>query len=188
MKRDIIWIEKNIGEYSGNKDIIEYYWNIIGDRYQIKDNKVYLNRELYFKISGSPQGRKFLNRWFKREKRLCKLLPLYSPLGGIYGIWRNKELVYIGMTQRDFNSRWQEHLRYINREMERPSRMKLYGLLDQKDQIDFREILRFDQLKVEGELSRRDMEAIELGLISLYRPIGNIEGIDKEYRFSQNLQ
>lgn len=33
MKRDIIWIEKNIGEYSGNKDIIEYYWNIIGDRY-----------------------------------------------------------------------------------------------------------------------------------------------------------
>lgn len=32
---------------------------------------------------------------------------------GVYGIYINNELVYIGMTMRDFETRWQEHIAKI---------------------------------------------------------------------------
>ena len=44
-------------------------------------------------------------------------------------------------------------------------------------------ISNFD-LKTESELSRRDWESMELGLITLYQPICNQEGKTMMYKFS----
>ncbi len=114
--------------------------------------------------------------------------------GCIYAIYSQdwnyeKTLLYIGLTERELEVRWQEHLKYITNEIEKPSGMsKLYDLLikekNEKGTLICQRLLQFSKIKVNKPLTRQDKEAIECAFIQYYHPIGNTAGIDIPYIFS----
>ena len=118
--------------------------------------------------------------------------------GCIYAIYSQdwnyeKTLLYIGLTERELDIRWKEHLDYMADETKRPFGMsKLYNLLikekDKKGTLICKSLLQFSEIKTNKILTRQDKEAIECAFISYYRPIGNTAGIDIPYLFSNKEQ
>lgn len=62
--------------------------------------------------------------------------------------------------------------------------MVLYKILDKDKDIEFRPLIRVKDIKVEGELTTRDIESMELALITLYQPVGNYQGVKNNYVFN----
>lgn len=101
--------------------------------------------------------------------------------GGIYGIYENNELVYIGMTMRNFQIRWNEHLENIK---EQTNKLPLYRLINPNNQITFKILLNKKYMFSNSEITRRDLEAMEFALIQEHKPKYNFSGRTQEYRFS----
>lgn len=73
-------------------------------------------------IRQQEERRKLLERQSKRNvSQVCN--------GGVYGIYRNGQLIYIGSTV-DFNKRWNEHKNHIKN--------KDYKLIKPEDNIEFK--------------------------------------------------
>lgn len=120
---------------------------------------------------------------YERQKRIKKE-DNQEKDRGIYGLYQNGKLIYIGKTIRSFEERIKEHSDVINGRVEKPQGMILYNLIQPEDTITWEILLNIKDLKVEGKISNRDLEAIELGLISIYKPKGNWQGVKGNYRFS----
>lgn len=102
---------------------------------------------------------------------------------GIYGIYQNGELVYIGKTRRPFEVRWQEHCDILNGKIEKPKGMVLYDNLNaRKDKIEFGILLDCAKIKVAGQITERDLSVMELTMISYFQPKYNWVGVRKEYQ------
>ena len=102
---------------------------------------------------------------------------------GIYGIYQNDKLVYIGKTHRPFEVRWQEHCDILNGKAEKPKGMILYDNLDAKhDKVEFGILLDCSKMKVNGEITERDLNVMELAMISYFKPDYNWVGVRKEYQ------
>lgn len=100
---------------------------------------------------------------------------------GIYGIWFEKELVYIGKTKRNFKRRFQEHLSgikyngdYLYREIRK------FKKENSNKTITFKPILKFN--KNVSNISDRDLSCMEYALISYLKPKLNRDGIIKAYK------
>ena len=102
--------------------------------------------------------------------------------GGIYGIYENDELVYIGMTMRNFQIRWNEHLENIK---EQTSELLLYHLINPDNKITFKILLNKKYMFSNSEITRRDLEAMEFALIQEHQPKYNFAGRNQPYRFSE---
>ena len=50
--------------------------------------------------------------------------------------------------------------------------------------IELKSIIDIKDLKVQGNVRSRDIEAMELALIQLYKPVCNIQGVIQEYKFT----
>lgn len=99
---------------------------------------------------------------------------------GIYGIYYKRQLVYIGKTNVSFKTRFQQHqLALKNRNRDQ----FLYKFLEGKE-VEFKPIINVKDLRVDGKVSNRDIEAMELALITLYKPICNVQGVKIDYVFS----
>lgn len=193
--KDTNWINKNIGVYCTESQIYEYYWSIIGDNYKKANWKgdILIEENIYNQIKDMKnpflKGRTFLNRTFEHGGYSHKIIGTYKNFCrnnaeiGIYGIYQDGVLVYIGKTQRSFEERWKEHLDVINGVKEQ-SNMVLYKILDKDKDIEFRPLIRVKDIKVEGELTTRDIESMELALITLYQPVGNYQGVKNNYVFN----
>ena len=72
------------------------------------------------------------------EKQYNERINKIMDEGGIYGIYENNELVYIGMTMRNFQTRWNEHLENIK---EQTSELPLYHLINPDNKITFKILL-----------------------------------------------
>lgn len=82
--------------------------------------------------------------------------------GGVYGIYRNGQLIYIGSTV-DFNN------------IKEISSLYVYKLLnEQRDSIEFKSIIRGEDLQCDRNITSTDLKTIEFALILLYKPCGNI--------------
>jgi hypothetical protein len=99
---------------------------------------------------------------------------------GIYAIKRKDtdEIIYIGMTTRSFAERCNEHNETFKEDKDDKG-MVLYKKMRAFKEIGidtyFIPLLDVkEDIKVKGELSVRDLEAMELALISLYKPMGNL--------------
>ena len=101
--------------------------------------------------------------------------------GGIYGIYENNELVYIGMTMRNFQIRWNEHLENIK---EQTNELPLYRLINPDNQITFKILLNKKYMFSNSEITRRDLEAMEFALIQEHKPKYNFSGRTQKYIFS----
>lgn len=90
---------------------------------------------------------------------------------GVYGMYRNDELIYVGMTTRSFKQRWKEHRGHIKK---KSNALSVYSLIENNDKIEFK--ILFDAMKNGMPLSDKEVKAIERKYIVQYSPIGNVEG------------
>ena len=102
---------------------------------------------------------------------------------GIYGIYCGEELIYIGQSNNIHNRSIQHRLNIINHE-----NSYLYNLINERISecdvdVCIKPLIVIEKMKVNKEITKRDLKAMELALIDLYKPIGNIEGRIKDYSF-----
>lgn len=101
--------------------------------------------------------------------------------GGVYGIYVNEQLYYIGSTY-DFEKRFKEHQAKLRADSKE---LYVYKLIQKGDVIEYKPLIKTKDVKVERQLERRDIEDMELALITLYQPIGNIAGRLQLYRYHE---
>lgn len=118
----------------------------------------------------------------EREKRQNKNKSKNSSCdnGGIYGIYENDILVYIGMTTRPFEARWKEHQERIEKGS---TELALYGLIDANAKIEFKKLLEVDKMECNDKITKRDLQAMEFALIQEHRPKYNFAGRTQPYQF-----
>lgn len=102
---------------------------------------------------------------------------------GIYGMYYKERLVYIGMTMRAFEDRWKEHIDNI---MQGSKELKLYSYFQPKDinDIQFKILINCKDMQTNSELTRRDVESMELAMINYFRPQYNLSGVSYPYQYS----
>lgn len=96
-------------------------------------------------------------------------------LTGIYGIYVDDELYYIGKTTKGFKDRFQSHKYNLKN-----SDDQLYRILrlekERGKTIVLKPIIIVEQLCVNGKLKPRDINMMELALINEHQPKCNIQG------------
>ena len=118
------------------------------------------------------ERRKLLERQSKKNvSQVCN--------GGVYGVYRNGQLIYIGSTI-DFNKRWNEHKRNIKN---KDYKLYFYKLIKPEDNIEFKILIDGSKLKTDKALTATDLKTMELALITLSQPIGNIAGRLQPFRY-----
>lgn len=103
---------------------------------------------------------------------------------GIYGIYVNEELVYIGMTTTEFGQRFASHKTKMNN---KDGKMYIY-LAERKvlgDTISLKPLFIRENAMTKEEITDRDLMAMELCLIEMYQPQFNIEGRFVHYEFAK---
>ena len=121
----------------------------------------------------------------KEEDRQKKIEKKINADRGIYGIYCDNELIYIGKTDVDFETRFRQHKYAV--ESGSISQYLYKYLVMMKDKgsvITLKPLINIKNLKVKGIIRNRDIEAMELALIQLYQPICNIQGIKQDYEFT----
>lgn len=102
---------------------------------------------------------------------------------GIYGIYVDEELFYIGKTTKSFKDRFQSHKYNLNN-----SNDQLYRVLrlekERGKTIVLKPIIIVEQLCVNGKLKPRDINMMELALIQEHQPKCNIQGKITPYPLS----
>lgn len=99
---------------------------------------------------------------------------------GIYGIYLNGEIVYIGMTVDGFKNRFQSHKnKFNNRDGWMYKELAAYK--DNGGIIELKPIFIAEDALVERTLTKRDLQSMELCLIDIYKPRYNVEGRIKNY-------
>lgn len=197
---DSTWIAAMIGTY--NNPFAEYYWTIIGrNGYKVKDWKgnLSIREDIYTRILNDNtfktySGRKFLNNSFRNKKGYCAyILDTFALITadesgyGIYGIYYTENeleepvLVYIGMTQKGFMSRWQEHMDIFLHQKAAPPGMLIYQHNLDPSKISFSKLINVNELKYEGTIGLQELKAMELACITTLQPKYNIVGISKPY-------
>lgn len=104
---------------------------------------------------------------------------------GIYGMYRNDELIYIGYTMKSFEKRWNEHMVAIKNKIPR-QQLYVYGLIEWGDEIDFKVLIDAQGIETNEPLTERDWQCMELALIQMYQPEGNLAGRTYEYKFTEH--
>lgn len=102
---------------------------------------------------------------------------------GVYGIYENDELVYIGYTMRDFSVRWREHSEAI---IKQDKSQEIYRKINPNSKIEFGILIDVTKMKVDKQLKAQDIECMELALIHLYWPKYNVQGTKIPYKFSND--
>lgn len=193
------WIEKNIGEYYTWDIAIEYFWTIIGDEYYqawngdiiLTENKINEIRNIKEDIV-DLKGTTFLSRKFKYKGKYSHGIDITKkfkkekkkPVSyGVYGIYKDNNLIYIGSTMRDFQERFGEHIQNI---ISKSKELYVYSLLNDEDNISFKILIDIAQLKTNSNITRRDVESMELGLITIYKPPGNLAGNKYEFKYRES--
>ena len=194
--RDKEWINKNIGEYYNFEPCMEYYWTIIEDNYKFtKGGNIILENNIYNYIKNDTKfnikGNIFLGRSFKKygSKRILSgetyFLEEIVKSCGVYGIYVNNELIYIGSTMRNFETRFKEHLDNINGI--KHDGLYVYNLINREDKIEFKKIVDIMLLNTNIPINRKDVESMELALINTFHPRGNLaDGVLYQFKYRED--
>jgi hypothetical protein len=120
----------------------------------------------------------------KREKKQQKKA---NADRGIYGIYCDDQLVYIGKTDVDFKTRFSHHKDcIINKKPEQYLHRYLIMMKENHPdvKITLKPLVNIKDLNTDGKIGNREIEAMELALITIHQPCCNIEGIKKPYKFT----
>lgn len=140
-------------------------------------------RRKYNMFESAKKRKKELQKKDKERKRQ------HEEYGyGIYGIYIENELVYIGKTIVNFNERFNQHKLAMN---DISNNLPIYKELRMAKQMNkniyLRPLIDLSELKVEHhnyEFSNKEIECMEMALIIILKPKCNVEGVYKLYRFS----
>ena len=101
---------------------------------------------------------------------------------GIYGIYVNDELVYIGKTMKGFGERFNNHKYYIKHPDKGGSMYKDLSLLKEAgNHIYMKPLVIIEELKTNRRLTDSEVKAIELSFIYIFKPKYNEEGLIRKY-------
>ena len=109
---------------------------------------------------------------------------------GIYGIYIENELVYIGKTTQSFQKRFNQHKRLIDFPEDSETQYDMYYELAlaraQGKNVQLRPIIIAEYIPYESlyNLTNRDLESMEFALIWCYQPRYNKCGRKKPYRYT----
>ena len=106
---------------------------------------------------------------------------------GIYGIYLDNILIYIGKTTISFRQRFQQH---INRYKTDDSYLHslMHKAKENGKNIEFKPLIIIEDLQIANgvKINERDLNSMELALITIYQPVGNVEGRLKPYKYRNN--
>ena len=187
--RDRKWIENHIGEYYNWEDILSVYWTILDNEHawmkvdwqgNIKIKEGYVD-----KLSALTKKSYVFRRFKNKAGYSCGIEGEYKHLSaadsfGIYGIYKNGSLLYVGMTMRDFELRWNEHKEKIQMGSKE---LKFYSMIKPEDDIEFVRLIDVARLNANITLTERDVKSMELATIALLEPEGNLAGRVCEYKY-----
>ena len=101
---------------------------------------------------------------------------------GIYGIYINDDLIYIGYTE-DFRQRFRNHHTCFNHS-DKPLYQRMRLEKEEGNQVSIKPLINIEELDVlNSKITERDLQAMELALITLYKPPYNYEGVRIPYQF-----
>ena len=109
---------------------------------------------------------------------------------GIYGIYVDNELVYIGKTMQSFQKRFNQHKRLMDYPDDSETQYEMYYELAvaraQGKTVQLRPLIIAEYIPYNSlyELTNRDLESMEFALIWCYRPRFNVCGVNKPYRYT----
>ena len=102
---------------------------------------------------------------------------------GVYGIFEGEELIYIGETMRNFETRMREHNQAMNN---KSSISKMYKYINEnfeEKKFYMRPLVELGiRMWVDRPLTQAEVYAIELGFITCFRPKFNRAGETSVYR------
>lgn len=102
---------------------------------------------------------------------------------GIYGLYRNNQLVYIGSTSRPFKERIREHYQNIQKAIETgKSNFQIYSLFTKNDKVSVSILIDMYEVGYK-QLTERDLRAMELAMITYFAPVGNVSGLKYGFQF-----
>ena len=109
---------------------------------------------------------------------------------GIYGIYVENELVYIGKTTQSFQKRFLQHKHNMDYPDDSETQYDMYyelavaraqGSCIQLRPLFIVEYVPYDSLY---NITNRDLESMEFALIYCYRPRYNIKGVKQPYKYT----
>ena len=110
-------------------------------------------------------------KWRGKDEEYCK--------NGVYGIYKDNVLIYIGSTIISFKKRLAEHNHSL-----KSSKSKLYTYITcHKGDYTMRPMLIVDYIQTKREINAEQLGWMELGLISCFRPFCNISGKNSNFIF-----
>ena len=171
------------------KYIVQIFNILDGTGSIIKGKILEIDKELYLhqilpieQINLTKPFYKYKNKRFNNirliEHKVSSQIPKHY---GIYGIYENDELVYIGYTTREFESRWQEHIEAI---MLQKKTQYVHQQINPSSKIEFGILIDITELKTNKILTVSDIQSMELALIHLYQPKYNVQGVTTKYSYS----
>lgn len=118
------------------------------------------------------------------------LITPISECTGIYGIYVDDVLVYIGKTTQSFQKRFLQHKHNMDYPEDSTTQYDMYyelavaraqGSCIQLRPLFIVEYVPYDSLY---HITNRDLESMEFALIWCYRPRYNIKGIKQPYKYT----
>ena len=106
---------------------------------------------------------------------------------GVYGIFEEDTLIYVGETMRSFKERMKDHNKYMN-EGNKENEMYQYIKENFKEKRFFMRPLVEIETRVNAnrKLTQDEVYAIELGFITCFMPRFNRAGVDVWYKLNKN--
>lgn len=104
---------------------------------------------------------------------------------GVYAIYVNDKIIYIGSTTRTFDIRFNEHQKALL-DLNQPQ-LNVYSLIrilqEAGQTITYKPLIDCSKLQTNKTLTTHDIESMELALIQEHQPVGNIAGLTKPFLY-----
>ena len=141
--------------------------------YYEKENFVLSSGKLYFELGKdiSTQGGTYV--WTLGK--------------GVYGIFEDEELIYVGETMRSFETRMKEHNDLMNQGSKTNDMYEYIKNNFQEYKFYMRPLVEIDlRANTNRELTQNEVYAMELGFITCFRPRFNRAGKDVWYKLNKS--
>lgn len=187
--KDQDWVLKYIGWVSDQTKFLTLaalFNQINSTDWCIYDDEIYIKETCIDRIKDKTLLKPLRWNIYRKKKPhniiVVKTLPNDSNRHrGVYGVWVNDELFYIGSTNRSFEERFAEH--QINLQT-KSNKLSWYSKIKPTDKIEYIPIIDITEVNCDRALDATDIQSMELALILAYRPEGNIAGIKTEFKYN----
>lgn len=175
------YLEKH-REILNNKDyFIVKYETILARSKELFERQLPMNKELTV-VNNRKIGYCFNALILKRISNILDDVN-WQDKTGVYGIFVGNEIIYVGKTNESFKDRFLGHVASLKKGEDTLLYNRIRRYLKNGAELKFYPIIIVEDLCVEGKkkFSKKDIETMELALITALQPECNVEGRLKPY-------